>query len=54
MSDVQIVSLALGVFFGNWLFVSLVSKRSFKDGFFVGIIAMALVFLFTIIPRLFF
>ena len=34
------VILALGVFLGNWLVVPLFFRsRTFKDGFFVGLIA---------------
>jgi hypothetical protein len=36
--------LALGVFFGNWLFVPLLQQnRTWTDGFFIGLIAAVLV-----------
>lgn len=36
--------LALGLFIGNWLVVPLILPgRSFKDGFFVGLIAATLI-----------
>ena len=36
--------LAAGVFVGNWLVVPLVFKRTFKEGFAIGVIAALLVF----------
>lgn len=46
------IPLALGVFVGNWLIVPLFLKRSFKDGFFIGLIAAVLVFIFTSLFKL--
>ncbi len=44
MSWISTFALALGVFFGNWIVVPLLfGKRRFKDGFFIGFIAMLLV-----------
>ena len=34
--------LALGVFVGNWLVVPLLFKRTFKEGFAIGVIAALL------------
>jgi len=40
------ICLALGVFFGNWLAIPLVlKKRSFRQGFLIGVIAAILVLL---------
>ena len=42
--------LALGVFVGNWLVVPLVlKKRSFKDGFFIGLISAVIVLGITLL-----
>lgn len=38
-------SLALGVFLGNWLLCPLISQRSFKEGFWIGLMAAVLVLL---------
>ena len=46
------IALALGVFFGNWLFVPLVTKSSFNKGFVIGLIAAALVMIFSLIKYL--
>lgn len=46
---ISLICLALGVFFGNWLFVPFLgeflgmeNKRSFRDGFWIGLIAAIL------------
>jgi len=43
------IFLALGVFFGNWILCPLFGFRSFKDGFWVGIIAAILVIIFVFV-----
>ena len=32
-------ALAIGVFVGNWLIAPLIFKRTFKDGFWIGLLA---------------
>ncbi len=43
MDQFGFIAMALGLFFGNW-FVSpfIVRGRSFKDGFFVGLITVVI------------
>jgi len=45
------ITLALGVFLGNWIVVPLVFKRTFKEGFFIGIIAAVLILIFALFVR---
>ncbi len=47
MNMVSVLFLTVGVFLGNWIIFPLVSKRPMRDGFFIGLIAAALVLLFT-------
>lgn len=42
-------ALAAGVFFGNWLALPLVLKRSYKDSFTIGVIAAILVLCFYVV-----
>lgn len=42
---IMAVALSLGVFFGNWLISPfIVRNRTFKDSFFIGLIAGGLCF----------
>ena len=44
------IGLTLGIFLGNWLVVPLLfESRSFKDGFFTGLIAAGLCSIFFIV-----
>ena len=36
------IGLPLGLFIGNWLIVPLFGLRSFREGFFIGLIAAVL------------
>lgn len=46
------VYLALGVFLGNWFLVPLLFKRrTFTEGFFVGLVAAILVLVFCVVTE---
>jgi hypothetical protein len=45
----SILFLSAGVFIGNWLIVPILTKRTFKDGFFIGLIAAVICFIFGLI-----
>lgn len=42
------VAIAIGLFLGNWLLAPYISSTSFRDGFYIGIIAAGLVMIFAI------
>jgi hypothetical protein len=48
-STIFILCLALGTFIGNWLIIPALTDRTFKDGFWTGVIAAILVVVFAVV-----